>query len=132
MNQMARHSSLVQPPASGGLSIHVVDAVRGVAAAGMRVDVYKLGAKAMRLCTGAVSANGLVEAPILMTDAVAPGEYEVVFHIGEFYRKQGCVLPAIPFLDAVPFRFGIADAVQHCQLPIKITPWGFSLFRGCV
>jgi 5-hydroxyisourate hydrolase len=60
------------------------------------------------------------------------GRYEAIFHVAAWYRAQGIVLPEPPFLDALPFRFGIADAAQHYHLPLKITPWGFSVFRGGV
>jgi 5-hydroxyisourate hydrolase len=61
---------------------------------------------------------------------MAAGMYEAVFHVADWYRAQGVELPAPAFLDAVPFRFGIADPAQHYHLPLKVTPWGFSLFRG--
>ena len=59
-----------------------------------------------------------------------PGLYEAVFHIGDWYRAQGVPVPTPAFLETVPFHFGVADLAQHYHLPLKMTPWGFSLFRG--
>lgn len=63
-------------------------------------------------------------------DTFAPGKYEAVFHVAAYYRDQGVPLPPVPFLDVVAYRFGIADPAQHYHLPFKVTPWGYSCFRG--
>jgi 5-hydroxyisourate hydrolase len=110
-----------------GLAIHVVDATRNAAAAGLRVEVYLLGEHAAKLCSSEVGAAGVVDDPILNSDAIVPGEYEVVFHIGEFYRRRGLDSAAIPFLDAVPFRFGVASTTQQCRLPVRVSPSGFAV-----
>lgn len=112
-----------------GLAIHVVDATRGAVAAGLRVEVYFLGERAAKLCSGEVGAGGLVEDPVLASEAIVPGEYEIVFHVGEFYRKRSVAAAANPSLDAVPFRFGIANASQLCRLPVRVSPWGFAAGR---
>jgi 5-hydroxyisourate hydrolase len=106
-----------------GLSIHVVDVSRGVVAAGMRVEVVFQGRK---ILSGAASAKGALEE----SATLEPGTYEAVFHVAEWYRKQGVALPAVPFLDVVTYRFGISDPAQHYHLPFKCTPWGYSCFRG--
>ena len=118
-----------QPP--GGISIHVVDVSRGVVAAWMRVEVFRLEPQRALVASGIVSAKGLVEEPAL-AKAHAPGQYEALFHVGAYYRAVGVALPTVPFLDVVAYRFGIADAEQHYHLPMKVTPWGFSCFRGGV
>jgi 5-hydroxyisourate hydrolase len=61
---------------------------------------------------------------------LVPGPYEALFHVADYYRAAGAPLPDPPFLDVVVYRFGIGDAGQHYHLPLKVTPWGFSLFRG--
>lgn len=114
---------------TGGISIHVVDVSRGVVAAWMRVEVYRLEPDRTLIASGIVSAKGLVEEPVFAT-ALAPGQYEALFHVGAYYRAVGVALPDVPFLDVVPYRFGIADAAQHYHLSMKVTPWGFSCFRG--
>jgi 5-hydroxyisourate hydrolase len=113
-----------------GLSIHVIDVSRGVPAAGMRVELWVVGSDRTMVADALVDAGGLVELPGLAARPMSQGVYEAVFHVAEWFRAQGVPLPAPAFLDAVPFRFGIADPGQHYHLPMKITPWGFSLFRG--
>ena len=61
---------------------------------------------------------------------MAPGFYEAVFHVAEFYRDAGIAQAGVPFFDVVTYRFGVADPLQHYHLPMKLTPWGYSCFRG--
>ena len=112
-----------------GISIHVVDVSRGVVAAGMKVELHALSPQRARVADGAISARGLLEDAALGATFVA-GEYEAVFHVADYYRTAGIALPAVPFLDIVIYRFGIADPNQHYHLPFKLTPWGYSCFRG--
>jgi 5-hydroxyisourate hydrolase len=112
-----------------GISIHVVDVSRGVVASWMRVEVYALDPERRPLASGIVSARGLVEEPAF-NERFKPGAYDAVFHVAAYYRAVGLTLPAVPFLDVVSYRFGIADPEAHYHLPMKITPWGFSCFRG--
>ncbi len=113
-----------------GLSIHVVDVSRGVVAAGMRVEVFALGGDARQLLArGTISAHGSLDEAALA--AVLPaGAYEAVFHVADYYRGAKVALPAVPFLDVVTYRFGIADPQAHYHLPFKCTPWGYSCFSG--
>lgn len=113
---------------SGGISVHVIDVVRGVPAAGLFVEIYALRGERVRIAGGNLSARGTLEDAALST--AGRGLYEAVFHVGDFYRGRGSKLPDPAFLDIVPFRFGIADPGDHYHLPLKLSPWGFSLFRG--
>jgi 5-hydroxyisourate hydrolase len=113
---------------AGGLSIHVVDVSRGVVAVGMRVDVHRCSPRTL-LASGAIGATGTLDAAAL-AEAMAPGFYEAVFHVAEFYRGAGIAQAGVPFLDVVTYRFGVADSQQHYHLPMKLTPWGYSCFRG--
>jgi 5-hydroxyisourate hydrolase len=108
---------------AGGISIHVYDVSRGVPAGGLRVEVRGPDGKTM--VDQATAAAGTLECATPLT-----GTYEAIFHIGDWYRAQGVAVPKPAFLEAVPYRFGIADLAQHYHLPLKMTPWGFSLFRG--
>lgn len=112
-----------------GVSIHVVDVARGVVAAGMQVELHALGPRARLIADGAIGANGVLEHPALGAHFDA-GEYEARLYVAEFYRTAGVALPAPPFLDVAIFRFGIADREAHYHLPVKLTPWGLSCFRG--
>jgi len=111
-----------------GISIHVVDVSRGVVAAGMQVELCRMDGTVV--ASGVTSAKGLLEHPAL-GETFAPGTYEAVFHVADYYRRQEDVpLPKLPFLDVVHYRFGIAEPQQHYHLPFKCTPWGYSCFRG--
>src|SRR5262245_32301554 len=107
-----------------GVSIHAWDVSRGIAAAGLRVELK--GPDGRMLADKPVDAHGGLE---LATLPVV-GLYEAVFHVGDWYRAQGIAVPKPAFLEAVPYRFGVSDLAQHYHLPFKMTPWGFSLFRG--
>jgi len=108
---------------AGGISIHVYDVSRGIPAAGLRVE--------LRDPDGRLLIDGWTNVPgTLEGSTPSTGTYEAVFHIGDWYRAQGVNLPKPAFLETVPYRFGVADLAQHYHLPLKMTPWGFSLFRG--
>ena len=106
-----------------GVSIHVVDVSRGVVAAGMCVEL-RHGDEL--IAGGRTSDKGLLE----VGRRVAPGFYEAVLHVADWYRRQRIDLPEVPFLDVVTYRFGVSDPEQHYHLPFKCTPWGYSCFRG--
>jgi 5-hydroxyisourate hydrolase len=109
-----------------GISIHVVDVSRGVVAAGMKVELFHDRAL---LTSGFTSGKGLLEERAL--DArFSPGNYEAVFHVADYYRREGVALPERPFLHVVHYHFGINSADHHYHLPFKCTPWGYSCFRG--
>lgn len=112
-----------------GVSIHVVDVSRGVIAATMKVELFATAPERRLIANGTVAASGLLEHPALGALST-PGAYEAVFHVAEYYRRAGVALPDVPFLDVVTYRFGIAEPAQHYHLPLKVTPWGYSCFRG--
>jgi 5-hydroxyisourate hydrolase len=114
-----------------GISIHVVDVSRGVVAGGMRVELFAAASpsSARLIASGAISATGVLADPALNRRFEA-GFYEARFHLADYYRGAGGASPAVPFLDVVSYRFGIADPEQHYHLPMKCTPWGYSCFRG--
>lgn len=112
-----------------GVSIHVVDVSRGVVAQGMRVELWSVSGARRLVAEGTLAPNGTLEHASLAA-RLAAGEYEALFHVGDYYRGEGVPLPAVPFLEVATFRFGIADPEQHYHLPMKLTPWGLSCFRG--
>ena len=90
----------------------------------MRVEVFF---KDRKILNGVTSAKGALE----QSATLEPGMYAAVLHVAEWYRQQHAVLlPAVPFLDVVTYRFGVSDPQQHYHLPFKCTPWGYSCFRG--
>lgn len=117
---------------AGGISVHAVDVTSGLPAAGLKVMIFQIDREidqAKLLAEGALTAQGTLE-HLIVNEKMMSGTYEAVFYIGDFYRQLGYPLPNVPFLDRVPYRFGIGDIDQHYHLPLKFSPWGFSLFRG--
>ncbi len=112
-----------------GLSLHVVDVTRGLPAQGMAVAVHALSPQRRLLAQGVLSASGVLDHAIT-GETLPVGIYEVVFGAGAFFTAAGASQSDPPFLGEVPFRFSVADPEQHLHLPLKITPWGFSIYRG--
>jgi 5-hydroxyisourate hydrolase len=115
---------------SGYLTTHVLDLALGRPAAGMRVELWQLedsGARAL-LATVTTNADGRVDAPLLAGDAFRSGTYELVFYVGEYFAAGLGAAP--PFLTSVPVRFTIADLDAHYHVPLLVTPWGYSTYRG--
>jgi len=116
-----------------GISIHVVDVVRGVPAVGLRVEVDALssGGERRRVGAGAIGADGQVAHPMTGGLGVERGVHEVLLHAADFYRAAGLLAPDAPaFLDVIAFRFTVGDLQQHYHLPFKVSPWGLSVWRG--
>jgi 5-hydroxyisourate hydrolase len=112
-----------------GISVHVVDTSRGLPAAGMRVEIHALGPERKLLADGHLAKSGALDHAIVQQQ-LPVGTYEVVFHAGAFFASAGVAQSTPPFLDLVPFRFQVADPEQHYHLPMKMSPWGFSVYRG--
>jgi 5-hydroxyisourate hydrolase len=114
----------------GYLTTHVLDTARGVPAEGIAVTLYRLSAQGRQQVGSAVTnRDGRTDAPILAADAFAPGRYELVFHAGPYLRRHGTANEPL-FLDEVPIRFGMADAVAHYHVPLLLSPFGYSTYRG--
>lgn len=117
--------------AAGRLTTHVLDTMRGRPGAGLRLQLFRLhGDGRERLLDARTNDDGRIGAPLLEGDAVRPGIYELVFHVGDYFRAAGAALSDPPFLDVVPIRFGIASTDQHYHVPLLIAPYGYSTYRG--
>ena len=113
--------------AGGKLTTHVLDTSAGKPGAGLRIDLYRLaGEDRTALKTVHTNDDGRCDAPLLTGDDFGPGEYELVFHVGDYFK--GASSPA--FLDKVPVRFGVSAAGQHYHVPLLISPFGYSTYRG--
>lgn len=115
-----------------GLTTHVLDTASGRPAAGLVIDLYRLKGEAReKLKTVTTNADGRVDGgPILIGDSFVAGTYELVFHAGDYLRGQGVALADPAFLDVIPIRFGIADVAGHYHVPLLISPYGYSTYRG--
>ena len=126
-----RLARLVEETDMGKLSTHVLDTAHGRAAAGMRIDFSVLEGERWRLLkTVTTNADGRTDEPLLAGEAVAVGQYRLVFHVAEYFRGKDVALPEPAFLDRVPLRFGIADASQQYHVPLLCSPWSYSTYRG--
>jgi 5-hydroxyisourate hydrolase len=114
------------------LSTHVLDTAAGRPAADVALVLSRLsdGRHRTVLVETRTNADGRTDAPLLAGDALEPGLYEIAFHVGEYFRAAGAALPEPAFLDVVPIRFGIADPQGHYHVPLLVSPWSFSTYRG--
>ena len=114
----------------GRLSTHILDTAQGKPAAGVRVELFREDGAGERLAERVTNADGRCEQPLLTGEAVVPGRYRLVFHIGEYFRAQGLPLADPAFLEQVPIAFGIADPNAHYHVPLLASPWGYTTYRG--
>ena len=113
------------------LSTHVLDVSRGVAAAGIAIELHRIDPSGRRPITQATTnADGRTDTPLLAGDRLEAGVYELTFHAAEYYRRVGVTLSDPPFLDAVVVRFGIADPTASYHVPLLLSPYGYSTYRG--
>jgi 5-hydroxyisourate hydrolase len=115
----------------GKLTTHVLDTANGIPAARMRYALYRVsGDRRDRLAEGATNGDGRAPAPLLEGAAVHPGVYELEFDAAGYFRDRGTALPEPPFAGVVVLRFGIADAHGHYHVPLLVSPWSWSTYRG--
>jgi 5-hydroxyisourate hydrolase len=114
----------------GRLTTHVLDTARGRPGAGITIELYAFGEERRFLMTTTTDEDGRCPRPLLEGDAMVKGVYELVFHAGDYYRDAGIELPDPPFLDRVVIRFGIASPEQHYHVPLLLSPYGYSTYRG--
>ncbi|MFD1746062.1 hydroxyisourate hydrolase [Rhizobium helianthi] len=115
-----------------GLTTHVLDTALGKPAEGLVIDLYRLDGEARsHLKSVSTNADGRVDGgPMLIGESFRKGTYELVFHAGDYLRRSGAPLAEPAFLDVIPIRFGIADESGHYHVPLLISPYGYSTYRG--
>ena len=117
--------------AEGFLTTHVLDTAQGCPAAGMTIVLYRLtGETRAEIARTVTNADGRTDAPILGKADFAPGRYELEFHVGAYLDAIGPAASGPRFLDIVPIRFGMADASAHYHVPLLVSPYGYSTYRG--
>jgi 5-hydroxyisourate hydrolase len=113
------------------LSTHVLDTSRGKPAGGLVVDLYAMrDGERRHLKTSTTNADGRTNEPLLSGDRLEAGLYELNFHAGDYFRQTGIALSDPPFLDEVVIRFGIADPAGHYHVPLLLSPYSYSTYRG--
>ncbi|MFT5645257.1 MAG: 5-hydroxyisourate hydrolase [Janthinobacterium sp.] len=115
----------------GKLSTHVLDTTQGKPAAGVKVVLFAVGPHGKALLKMDVTnAEGRCSSALLEGDAMQIGQYELVFHAGDYFAGVGIALPTPRFIDQVTLAFGIADASQNYHVPLVVSPWAYSTYRG--
>ena len=107
---------------SGFLTTHVLDTARGRPAAGIQIELTRL-ADGEVLRTATTNADGRTDEPLIGAGELQAGEYELVFAVGDYFGERA-------FLDRVPVRFSIADPAAHYHVPLLVSPWSYSTYRG--
>jgi 5-hydroxyisourate hydrolase len=115
----------------GHLSTHVLDTAHGRPAAGMRVTLQRIdGDTAVTIKALTLNADGRADGPLLDADTMAVGCYRLVFEVAPYFRALGTTLADPPFIDRVQLDFGIADRAGHYHVPLLVSPWSYSTYRG--
>lgn len=114
----------------GKLTTHVLDTANGVPGAGMTIVLYRIDTGRTEIVSIKTNQDGRSSQPLLEGDAFKPGIYELHFAAGEYFQGRGEKLPQPAFVGDVVLRFGIADASQHYHVPLLVSPWSYSTYRG--
>jgi len=115
----------------GKLSTHVLDTAQGKPGAGVRLELYAVGQDRRTLLkSDTTNGDGRCATPLLEGEALCAGQYELVFAAGDYFAAQGVAMPQPRFIDRVTIAFGVADAAQNYHVPLVVTPWSYSTYRG--
>lgn len=115
----------------GKLSTHVLDITQGKPGAGVRLALYAVGNEGRTLlATDVTNADGRCATPLLEGEQLKAGKYELVFGAGDYFAAQGVQVPEPRFVDEVTIAFGVASADQNYHVPLVVSPWAYSTYRG--
>jgi 5-hydroxyisourate hydrolase len=113
------------------LSTHVLDTALGMPAAGIDVELYEWrGDERVYVTSTVTNAEGRTDLPLPAGARLEPGVYELIFQAGAYFRRSGAAVTNPPFLDQVVIRFGIAEGTGHYHVPLLLSPYGYSTYRG--
>jgi 5-hydroxyisourate hydrolase len=113
------------------LSTHVLDTANGCPAREMKLELWAINGDQRKLLkTAMTNADGRTDAPLLTSEEMKAGEYEITFFVGDYFARKTSAKPTVPFLDKVPIRFGIADAGASYHVPLLCSQWSYSTYRG--
>jgi hydroxyisourate hydrolase len=115
-----------------GVTTHVLDVTSGWPAQGVRVELYELadGSERKFVADVTTNADGRTDKPLMSADQARAGRFELIFHAGDYFRRRRSELADPPFLDLIPIRFGVADPQAHYHVPLIVSPWSYSTYRG--
>ncbi|HTC89460.1 MAG TPA: hydroxyisourate hydrolase [Bryobacteraceae bacterium] len=112
------------------LSTHVLDTSRGKPAQNVRIDLHRCDGGRRHIKSVATNADGRTAEPLLSGDRLETGIYELTFHAGDYFRSVGIELSDPPFLGDVVIRFGLSDPAADYHVPLLLSPYGYSTYRG--
>ena len=121
-----------EPAAMARLSTHVLDTASGRPAAALQLSLMSLDrdGNASLVSRHITNRDGRTDAPLLSGDTIPTGRFRLLFEVGDYFRAAGIDLPDPPFLDVISLDFGIADAGGHYHVPLLVSPWSYSTYRG--
>jgi 5-hydroxyisourate hydrolase len=114
----------------GRLSTHVLDTANGKPAAGVTLHLFRLDPDRRHLLTSVTNADGRCSGPLLEGEALTAGIYELVFEVANYFARQGTAQAEPPFVGEAVLRFGIANPDQHYHVPLLVSPWSYTTYRG--
>lgn len=114
----------------GRLTTHVLDTAHGCPGAGIKLRLYSEDPEARLIGETQTNADGRCDEPLLSGEGLKAGRYRIDFEVGDYFRGKGVALPDPAFLETVSLRFGIADAGAHYHVPLLVSPWSYSTYRG--
>lgn len=114
------------------LTTHVLDLANGCPASGVAVEVFFLeeGTEKKRLAQAETNEDGRVNRPLVSNEQLITGEYELLFKIGDYFKKKGMVSENPPFLNCVSVRVSLSATKTHYHIPLLVSPWGYQVYRG--
>lgn len=117
----------------GRLTTHVLDTALGKPATGIRLTLWAINPQAdikTALKTVETNGDGRTDEPLLSADEMKVGNYELVFEVADYFSRHTPMLSHPPFLSQIPIRFGISDPKSHYHVPLLVSPWSYSTYRG--
>jgi 5-hydroxyisourate hydrolase len=114
----------------GRLTTHVLDTALGKPAAGLALTLRRAGKHGAALASAVTNSDGRCDRALLEGEAMEAGRYDLVFEAGAYFDRLGLSLPEQKFLDQVVIRFGISDPAAHYHVPLLLSPYGYSTYRG--
>ena len=112
------------------LTTHVLDVYSGKPGKGILVELFYISnSERKKLTSTKLNDDGRTNSPLVEGDIFVKGKYELVFHIGNYFKSTSAASD-VPFLDDVVVRFGISDPSQHYHVPLLVSPWSYSTYRG--
>ena len=115
---------------AGKLSTHVLDTYHGKPAVGIAIELWTYIPQPKLLITATTNSDGRTDAPLLTDEMMRVGSYELRFQVGDYFRSMNIPLVQPPFLEVVPVRFMLSDPAANYHVPLLVSPWAYSTYRG--